>query len=278
MAANPHSSAVTDEHWDQIFSPGIETLIETPRDIVRLMNVLRLTYPPVCRELNPVDFIAVEAVRVFLPELYDTIRRNPTMFPGEPRAVAVAGAAAAGRAFHDAWAAELPERLREAAQTLILRLFPAVPDFPGAVVSRDVSGNTRQELHVASPELFDAYFQFVVPETTVSNAEMDAHMSHLDDQAAFAALLLRLASERDSSGAPRVTGFLERLRDAVADPRRGAGRQRGRRPARGRRRPARPPGRRRSRGGASAPDPAGDTPRADLPGRRLGRARDRGRR
>jgi len=23
MAANPHSSAVTDEHWDQIFSPGI---------------------------------------------------------------------------------------------------------------------------------------------------------------------------------------------------------------------------------------------------------------
>ena len=215
MAANPHSSAVTDEHWDQIFSPGIESLIETPRDIVRLMNVLRLTYPPVCRELNPVDFIAVEAVRVFLPDLYDTIRRNPSMFAGEPRAVAVAGAAAAGRDFHDAWSAALPERLREAAQTLILRLFPAVPDFPGAVVSRDMSGHTRQELHVASPELFDAYFQFVVPETTVSNAEMDAHMSHLDDRAAFAALLLRLASERDSSGAPRVTGFLERLRDAV---------------------------------------------------------------
>jgi hypothetical protein len=40
-------------------------------------------------------------------------------------------------------------------------------------------------------------------------------MSHLDDRAAFAALLLRLASERDSSGAPRVTGFLERLRDSV---------------------------------------------------------------
>ena len=68
---------------------------------------------------------------------------------------------------------------------------------------------------MASPELFDAYFRFVVPETTVSNVEMDAHMSHLDDRAAFAALLLRLASERDSSGAPRVTAFLERLRAAV---------------------------------------------------------------
>ena len=215
MAANPHSSAVTDEHWDQIFSPGIESLIETPRDIVRLMNVLRLTYPPVCRELNPVDFIAVEAMRVFLPGLYDTIRRHPNAFAGEPRTVAVAGTAPESREFHDAWAAELPDRVREAAQTLVLRLFPTVPDFPGAVVSRDMSGNTRQELHVASPELFEAYFQFVVPETTVSNAEMDAHMAHLDDRAAFAALLLRLASERDSSGAPRVTGFLDRLRDSV---------------------------------------------------------------
>jgi predicted KAP-like P-loop ATPase len=215
MAANPHSSVVTDEHWDDIFSPGIESLIETPRDIVRLMNVLRLTYPPVCRELNPVDFIAVEAMRVFLPALYDTIRRHPNAFAGEPKTVAVAGAAPESREFHDAWAAALPDRVREAAQTLILRLFPAVPDFPGAVVSRDMSGTARQGLHVASPELFEAYFQFVVPETTVSNAEMDAHMSHLDDRAAFAALLLRLASERDSSGAPRVTGFLERLRDSV---------------------------------------------------------------
>jgi hypothetical protein len=216
MAANPHSSAVTDEHWDMIFSPGIESLIETPRDVVRLINVLRLTYPPVCRELNPVDFIAVEAVRLFLPDLYDTIRRHPNAFAGEPRAVAAAGsAAAASREFHESWAAALPDRLRDATQTLVLRLFPAVPDFPGGVVSRDMSGNTRQELHVASPELFDAYFQFVVPETTVSNVEMDAHMSHLDDRAAFAALLLRLASERDSSGAPRVTAFLERLRDAV---------------------------------------------------------------
>src|SRR5204862_5221792 len=162
--ANPPSATVTDEHWDEIFSPGIETLFETPRDIVRLMNVLRLTYPPVCRELNPVDFIAIEALRVFLSDLYDTIRRNPSLFAGEPRAVAVAGAAAAGRQFHDAWSAALPERLREAAQTLILRLFPAVPDFPGAVVSRDMSGHTRQDLHVASPELFGAYFQFVVPE------------------------------------------------------------------------------------------------------------------
>jgi predicted KAP-like P-loop ATPase len=215
MAANPHSSAVTDEHCDQIFSPGIESLIETPRDVVRLMNVLGLTYPPVCRELNPVDFIAVEAMRVFLPDLYDTIRRHPAAFAGEPRAVAVAGTAAESREFHDAWAAELSDRVREAAQTLVLRLFPAVPDFPGAVVSRDMSGHTRQGLHVASPELFEAYFQFVVPETTVSNAEMDAHMAHLDDRAAFAALLLRLATERDSSGAPRVTGFLERLRDSV---------------------------------------------------------------
>src|SRR5204862_8317615 len=159
MAANPHSSAVTDEHWDEIFSPGIESLIETPRDIVRLMNVLRLTYPPVCKELNPVDFIAVEAMRVFLPELYDTIRRHPHAFAGEPRTGAVAGAAPESREFHDAWAADLPERVRDSAQTLVLRPFPAAPDLPGPVARRHTTGHPRHHLRVPRADLLDAHSQ-----------------------------------------------------------------------------------------------------------------------
>ena len=207
MAANPHASGVSDEHWDMIFSPGIESLIETPRDMIRLMNVLRLTFPPVCRELNPVDFIAVEAVRVFLPDLYDTIRRHPdgrspaSLVPSPRRDRPLPQAASSTTPGRPLFRSTCGMRPRPLSCGCSRRC----PTSPGAVVSRDMSGNTRQELHVASPELFDAYFQFVVPETTVSNVEMDAHMSHLDDRAAFAALLLRLASERDSSGAPRVT-------------------------------------------------------------------------
>ena len=55
---------------------GIDPLIQVPRDVVRFTNTLSVTYPAVCGEVNPVDFIALEAIRNFLPDLYDIIRKN----------------------------------------------------------------------------------------------------------------------------------------------------------------------------------------------------------
>jgi predicted KAP-like P-loop ATPase len=209
MAANPHSSAVTDEHWDQIFSPGIETLIETPRDIVRLMNVLRLTYPPVCRELNPVDFIAVEAVRCLLPaEL--TTPSGATHHVPERGGRSPWRRGRGCRRSHDAWAAELPERLREAAQTLILRCFPAVPD------SRSGREPRREREHAPGaarrePGAVRRLLPVRRPETTVSERR-DGRARHPRRPGCVrGAAACGAASERDSSGA-LVSGFWMRLR------------------------------------------------------------------
>jgi hypothetical protein len=178
--------------------------------------VLRLTYPPLSQDLNTADFVAVEALRVFEPDLYDLIRRTPRRFAGTTRPRSGAGVDEATRRFHDDWVAALDPALRIGVATLVLRLFPAVPDLQSPVIQRDAPGvGARQELRVAAPELFSAYFRFAVPATTLSNAEVDHLMVEGSSREGFAAALRRLEEERDPAGSPRVLDFLDRLVERI---------------------------------------------------------------
>lgn len=53
------------DYWSKVYLRGIESFIDTPRDIVRLINTLSVTYPSIKGEVNAVDFIAIETLRVF---------------------------------------------------------------------------------------------------------------------------------------------------------------------------------------------------------------------
>jgi len=74
-----------DELFDQpnfgnMFIEGIEPLLTTPRDATRLLNALRFTYPSVKTEVNLADFVAIEALRVFCPSVYELVRTNQEKF------------------------------------------------------------------------------------------------------------------------------------------------------------------------------------------------------
>src|ERR1022692_3253121 len=100
-------------HWANVFHDGIDAMIQVPRDIVRFTNTLLVTYPSVVGDVNPVDFIAIEALRVFLPRVYDVVRTNPEQFCGVRSSNAYGANDEIIRlAFHDSWLQEVPERLR----------------------------------------------------------------------------------------------------------------------------------------------------------------------
>jgi len=64
------------EHWHRIFQFGGRIFFNTPRDVIRFINTLKLTFPAVQDNVDPVDFIGIEMLRVFRPEVYDSVRRN----------------------------------------------------------------------------------------------------------------------------------------------------------------------------------------------------------
>jgi predicted KAP-like P-loop ATPase len=69
-------------YWGNVFWDGIDHFLNTVRDVKRLINAIKITYPSVKGEVNPVDFIAIKTIEVFASDVYELIRYNPDMFTG----------------------------------------------------------------------------------------------------------------------------------------------------------------------------------------------------
>ena len=175
------------EDMADLYAEGIEHFIETPRDILRLTSSLALTYPAVRSEVNAVDFIVIEAIRIFSPSVYDLVRRNPDIFCDESLKFAVT--AEDFREFHASWLKNLGEsvQLKREEQgpvkEIMMRLFPrlaafnTVPNF----FSRTRTGRVRP---ISNVEIFPIYFRLSVPETAVSRAEFLATLQLSEEKLA----------------------------------------------------------------------------------------------
>lgn len=108
--------------WHGLYQSGIEPLLETPRSVIRLHNALALTYPPVCGEVEFVDFVAIEALRVFVPEAYAVIRENKEKFiPSTSEGMATQDSL---KAFHQGWLSRIENpRVQGAVKEVVVRIF-----------------------------------------------------------------------------------------------------------------------------------------------------------
>ncbi len=203
------------DHWTNVFHSGVDPLIRVPRDIVRLTNSLSVTYPAVVGEVNPVDFIAIESLRVFLPKVYNAIRANEEKFVGY-RAPDHNIEKQAAVAFHDAWVQAVPNELQSSTKDLMQRLFPKLESvWSNMHYSSDSAMQWRRELRVCSPDVFSAYFRLSLPEGTLSRAELDGFLALSDDAKAIGEALLDAAKIKRADGLSKVRALLERLMDHV---------------------------------------------------------------
>ena len=114
-------------YWRDVYLGGIDHFITTPRDVVRLVNAFRMTYshPEVSGEVNAVDFIGLETLRVFHPAVYDRIRRNREQFEGGDKSLEETDIESL-RQFHEEWLDELEfsGETREQLKRLLVLLYP----------------------------------------------------------------------------------------------------------------------------------------------------------
>jgi predicted KAP-like P-loop ATPase len=199
------------DRWGEVFHDGLDRYIEKPRDIVRILNAISVVYPPLAGEVNSVDIIALEFLRVFEPTTYASIRDGKEFFCGRPTQLDQRNAAE--KAYFEKWRESLPEASREWLVPLIGRLFPKVTQ---ALGSRSWgSGNEedwRKELRPCCPECFDVYFQFGVPAGHISRAELDRLVSQ-DTPEGMAALLLEAKEHVSPDGHTKARDLVERLHD-----------------------------------------------------------------
>lgn len=201
-------------YWTNAFHDGIDPLIQVPRDVVRFTNTLAVTYPPVRGEVNPVDFIALEALRVFLPSLYDVIRTNQDKFSGHSRDNRYDGDQRAIAAFHEQWAQALPESLRSSTKALLERIFPKVGQMG---YGADWLAQWRRALRACHPDVFPTYFRMTVPPGTVRRSEMLTLLSLAETPAALGDALVQATGVKRPDGLSKARALLERLMDHVEE-------------------------------------------------------------
>jgi len=201
-------------YWTNVFHDGIDPLIQVPRDVVRFTNTLSVTYPAVRGEVNPVDFIALEALRVFLPSLYDVIRTNQDKFSGHSRDDRYDGDQKARAAFHEQWAQALPEQLRSSTRDLLERIFPKIGQMG---YGADWLAQWRRSLRACHPDVFPTYFRMTVPPGAVRRSEMLALLSLAETPAALGDALVQATSVKRPDGLSKARALLERLMDHVEE-------------------------------------------------------------
>lgn len=199
-------------YWTNVYHDGIDALIQVPRDVVRFTNTLAVTYPAVRGEVNAVDFIALEALRVFLPGLYDVIRSNPDRFSGHSRDSRYDADERTKEAFHAGWAQALPVHLQESSKALIERIFPKT----GRIgYGSDWLAEWRRNLRACHPDVFPIYFRLTVPPGAIRRGEMMALLSLAASPDDFGNALVQAKEERRPDGMSKARALLERLMDHV---------------------------------------------------------------
>lgn len=70
------------QEFVRAFSGAFDDCLTTPRKAKLYGNVLMFSLPILQGEVNPVDLMLVEGIRVFCPSLYETLRTNKSLFSG----------------------------------------------------------------------------------------------------------------------------------------------------------------------------------------------------
>jgi len=74
-------------HFDRnrfgnLFHSGFRQSFESMRDVRRFINGLEFGFGMIAHDVNGVDFIGIEALRIFYPTVFDVIRNNKDIFAG----------------------------------------------------------------------------------------------------------------------------------------------------------------------------------------------------
>ena len=203
-------------HWHSVYFQGIDHFITNTADINRLTNTLSVTYPAVKGEVNPVDFIAVESLRVFCPIVYDIIRKNPNAFAGRADTKSFLSPTIDElKRLHNSWMAQLQDEDKEPIKRLLVQLFPKLEAIweNNTYYGAQHESRWRRQLRVCSLEIFPLYFRLTLPEGELSNAEMKAILAKAFDAKAFGENLVELANQKRPDGTTQVRTFLEQLED-----------------------------------------------------------------
>lgn len=135
-------------------------------------------------EVNPVDLIALEVLRVFEPDVNQQLPAAKAMLT-EPRNSGSQSSCAEeeGRRTVEAIINHASESNRPQVREIMKQLFPQVEwVFGGSHYGAGFDEQWFRDLRVCHPKVFDRYFHLAIPEGDISQTELDLILSLAGDR------------------------------------------------------------------------------------------------
>ncbi|MGV8130600.1 MAG: KAP family P-loop NTPase fold protein [Candidatus Pacearchaeota archaeon] len=170
------------DSFDESFMPALKN----PRVAVRLSNTIMFSTPLVKGEVNSCDFLILQCIIIFFPELHDFIRDNRDIFltqydsPSLRFGTTNSDFKKRGEAKVAAELNKYPEHLVRGIQGLLKTLFPQINSFLNTYgYSEKNIIDWHQEQRICSGAYFDRYFAVAVQDEVISDSYFNNLFSDL---------------------------------------------------------------------------------------------------
>ncbi|CCH01949.1 Phage T7 exclusion protein [Fibrella aestuarina BUZ 2] len=167
------------------FTSNILPQLSTPRLAVRYGNSLSFYVPLLKGEVNMVDLLLVEALRIFYPEHYFFVKENSSVFLKSYNSPYNRYNNESLKADAKAQLDELNKKSKKIGNSDVSNLLGDLFPNLNAIFSAGnfYSGSTDDwylQKRIASPKYFDRYFSYTVVNGDVSDVEFDLFLSNLE--------------------------------------------------------------------------------------------------
>lgn len=201
-------------------------LLSTPRDVVHVLNSLRLHWPPIQQSADFADMVWLQIVRMKSPKLYHWVEKY----------MIEVGALYAGARVTDreqTWFEKAFEKLVDTKDfDTPLSIFSIAEILPGIQATgldtekkrhlfRDLIPEKlapfEERRGLGSPSHYRFYFAFAKPTATLDDAQIASFLTSLDIQASAESFLIKLAKTKRPQGGTMAEVLLQRLATLATD-------------------------------------------------------------
>lgn len=224
-----YEGPIDSRRWADIYQGGFRNFFMTLRDVKRFINSLSFNYLLVSSEINIEDFISLEALRVFAPEVYESTAENRALFTS----FWAWGKREELRPLFDGIFAQ-SKNYAAICKNIAIALFPQINFvYYNTVYPPEYLSLWSKEKRICVPENFDVYFLLGVPVGEISQAELAQLTVEAQDHAQlkttfqsiiesgrFKRLLERLVSildQLETASAQNLCALLLELGDELPD-------------------------------------------------------------
>jgi predicted KAP-like P-loop ATPase len=200
------------DRWAYVYSQGIAPFIRTPRDVIRLSNLLKVIFPLVVGEVNPIDFIGIQIIQMYTPNVHSDVSHNKTKF--------------VGRDFDDgdnersSYYQDVINRSPVHRQSHVIRLMSHL--FPK--VSKEYSHQTfgdptswRRLRRICNPETFEIYFRLTVSPGVIGYASLREILARSGTESELEGTLITFMNDPSRGGGRGLSSLLRMIDDSVED-------------------------------------------------------------